>query len=347
MSVDRGDGFSPAAGGPVRHVPVLLAEVMAGLDVRPGGLYLDGTFGAGGYTGAILAVPGTRVLALDRDPAAIAGGSELVEASGGRLTLARARFAELDKIAGGAGFSGFSGVTFDIGVSSMQIDEAGRGFSFRHDGPLDMRMDSSGRCAADIVNVAEEETLADIFFHFGEERQSRRLARAIVADRKASPFTTTRQLADLCGRVIPHKPTDIHPATRAFQALRIAVNDELTQLVDGLVAAERVLAPGGRLAVVSFHSLEDRIVKQFLATRSGRGQAGSRLLPGEPAAPAATFELVGRQPVVAGEAETAANPRSRSAKLRVATRTAAPPRGADARLTELATLPDRHPRRRP
>jgi 16S rRNA (cytosine1402-N4)-methyltransferase len=176
---------------------------------------------------------------------------------------------------------------------------------------------------------------------------SRRLARAIVMDRAATPFVGTRQLAELAARVIPHKPMDIHPATRAFQALRIAVNDELGQLVRGLCAAEKVLAPGGRLAVVSFHSLEDRIVKQFFAQRKGRGQAGSRLLPGEPITPDATFETVGRQPVVAGEAEIALNPRSRSAKLRVATRTGAPARGMDQKLMELATLPDRRPRRRP
>ncbi len=332
---------------PVRHIPVLLAEVMAGLDLQPGGLYLDGTFGAGGYTRAILAIAGTRVLALDRDPDAVAAGGALVDAMGGRLRLDRARFSDLGAVAARHGLTGFAGATFDIGVSSMQIDEAARGFSFRFDGPLDMRMESAGRSAADIVNEADEETLADIFYHYGEERMSRKLARAIVADRKAAPFLATRQLADLAGRVIPHKPTDIHPATRAFQALRIAVNDELGQLARGLCAAEQALAPGGRLAVVSFHSLEDRIVKRFLAERSGRGQAGSRLLPGEPSAPEPTFEIVGRQPVVAGDAETSINPRARSARLRVAARTGAPARGEARWLLDLAALPDHSPRRRP
>ena len=347
MSMDRGDDTSRAADGPVRHLPVLLAEVLAGLAVRPGGLYADGTFGAGGYSRAILATPGTRVLALDRDPDAIAGGAELVADMAGRLTLEKARFADLDKVAPDAGFAALDGVTFDIGVSSMQIDQAERGFSFRFDGPLDMRMESAGPSAADIVNGADEETLANIFFYYGEERQSRRLARAIVADRVATPFHTTRQLAELAGRVIHHKPTEIHPATRAFQALRIAVNDELGQLVRGLVAAEKALAPGGRLAVVSFHSLEDRIVKQFLADRAGRGQARSRLLPGEPPAPAPTFDLVSRQPITAGEAELAANPRARSAKLRVASRTGAASRGVDAKLKALAELPETNARRRP
>ncbi len=346
MSADRGDESTLAAGGPIRHVPVLLVEVLEALDLRAGGLYLDGTFGAGGYSRAILDEPDTRVLALDRDPTAIDAGAPFVAAMGGRLILEQACFADLDAIAAYKGLSGFSGVTFDIGVSSMQIDNADRGFSFRFDGPLDMRMDGAGRSAADIVNESDEETLADIFYHYGEERMSRRLARAIVMDRATTPFTSTRQLAELAARVIPHKPMDIHPATRAFQALRIAVNDELGQLVRGLCAAEKVLAPGGRLAVVSFHSLEDRIVKQFLARRKGSGQAGSRLLPGEPIQPDATFQPVGRQPVAAGDAEIAVNPRSRSAKLRVAMRTDVPARGVDAKLMALATLPDHRPRRR-
>ena len=328
------------------HVPVLLSEVLAGLSIRPGGVYLDGTFGAGGYTRAILATPGARVVALDRDPAAIAAGAALVAGSEGRLTLEHARFGELAEVAARLGVAACDGVTFDIGVSSMQLDEAARGFSFRFDGPLDMRMESSGRSAADIVNEAAEEELADIFFHYGEERMARRLARAIVADREAAPFTTTRSLAELAGRVIPHKPMDIHPATRAFQALRIAVNDELGQLVHGLAAAEALLAPGGRLAVVSFHSLEDRIVKQFFADRAGRGRADSRLLPWESPVPAPTFELVGRQPVVAGGVELAANPRARSAKLRVAARMSGPARGIDSRLLALAGLPSQGPRRR-
>jgi len=341
MSLDRDTKADP------RHVPVLLAEVLEALAVKPGGIYLDGTFGAGGYSRAILGVPGTRVLALDRDPRAIAEGAGLVAASGGRLILRQSRFADLRAAAADAGVDKLDGATFDIGVSSMQIDEAERGFSFRFDGPLDMRMETSGRSAADIVNEADEDQLADIFYHYGEERMSYRLARAIVADRKAAPFRTTRQLAELAGRVIRHKPTEIHPATRVFQALRIAVNDELGQLARALCAAEAALAPGGRLAIVSFHSLEDRIVKRFFAERSGRGQAGSRLLPGEPRAPDPTFEAPGRQPILPGEAETAANPRARSARLRFAIRTTAEPRGDAGAILELAALPDRSTRRRP
>ena len=331
---DRG-----AAGGPARHVPVLREEAIGALDPRAGGLYLDATFGAGGYTAAILSHPGTRVLALDRDPTAISGGAHLVDNSGDRVTLVEARFADLATVADRLGLGPFDGVVFDIGVSSMQLDEAARGFSFRHDGPLDMRMAASGPTAADIVNGAPAETLADIFYHYGEERLSRRIARAIVADRAASPFRTTRPLAEMIARVVPHKPTDIHPATRTFQALRIAVNDELGELVSGLAAAERVLKPGGTLAVVTFHSLEDRIVKHFLARRSGKGEAVGRRLPGEPAAVAPSFTLPKRQPILPGEAEIAANPRARSAKLRVGIRTADPPIPIDAALRDQALLP--------
>jgi 16S rRNA (cytosine1402-N4)-methyltransferase len=203
-----------------------------------------------------------------------------------------------------------------------------------------MRMEKSGRSAADLVNEADEEHLADIFFHYGEERMARKIARAIVADRKAAPFASTKTLADLIARLVPHKPTDIHPATRTFQALRIAVNDELGELVRGLEQSEQVLKPEGRLAVVSFHSLEDRIVKQFFASRSGRGRASSRLLPGEIAPAEPTFVVPGRQPVLPDEAETAANPRARSAKLRFGIRTNAPAQRSDAALRKLASLPD-------
>lgn len=346
MKTGRSDDNDLAAGGPARHIPVLLDEVLDALALRAGGLYIDGTFGAGGYTRAILATPRARVLAFDRDPNAIAAAAETVAASEGRLTLVQERFGDLASVAEQLGLSGFDGVTLDIGVSSMQLDEAARGFSFRFDGPLDMRMEQAGRSAADIVNEASEEELADIIYHYGEERLARKIARAIVADRKAKPFLTTKSLADLLGRIIPHKPTDIHPATRTFQALRIAVNDELGELARALAGAEEVLREGGRLAVVSFHSLEDRIVKQFLSTRAGRGQARSRLLPGEPIPPASTFELVGKQPVIAGPEETARNPRSRSAKLRVAQRTSAPARGLDDDLLDLVRLPERSERRR-
>ncbi len=346
MKTGRSDDNALAAGGPARHIPVLLDEVLDALAIREGGLYMDGTFGAGGYTRAILATPNTRVLAFDRDPTAIANAAEIVAASAGRLNLVQDRFGDLATVAEQLGLSDFDGVTLDIGVSSMQLDEAERGFSFRFDGPLDMRMEQAGRSAADIVNEASEEELADIIYYYGEERLARKIARAIVADRKAKPFLTTKSLADLLGRIIPHKPTDIHPATRTFQALRIAVNDELGELARALAGAEQVLREGGRLAVVSFHSLEDRIVKQFLSTRAGRGQARSRLLPGEPIPPAPTFELIGKQPVIAAPEETARNPRSRSAKLRVAQRTGAAARGLDDDLLDLVRLPERGERRR-
>ncbi|HRK25132.1 MAG TPA: 16S rRNA (cytosine(1402)-N(4))-methyltransferase RsmH, partial [Beijerinckiaceae bacterium] len=263
----------------MRHIPVLRSEALAALAPVPGGVYVDGTFGAGGYSRALLALhPDIRVIAIDRDPAAIAGGAELVAASGGRLSLIQGCFGDLDTLVRDSGVGSVDGVVLDIGVSSMQIDEALRGFSFRADGPLDMRMSSEGDSAAEIVNHADEAEIADILYHFGEERLSRPIARAIVGERKVRPFETTRQLADLIGRVVRSRPGDIHPATRSFQALRIAVNDELGELVRALHGAERLLKPGGRLAVVSFHSLEDRIVKVFLAARSGRG-GGSRHAP--------------------------------------------------------------------
>ena len=320
---DRGPDDALAAGGPIRHHPVLRDEALDALSLRAGGTYLDGTFGAGGYTRAMLAVAGTRVVALDRDPTAIAGGTDLA-ASEPRLTLVEARFATLGAVVDDLGLPGLDGVVLDIGVSSMQFDQAERGFSFRFDGPLDMRMGGGGPSAADIVNGADEVDLADILFRYGDERASRRIARAICFDRRSVPFTSTKQLADMIGRVMPGKPGDIHPATRSFQALRIAVNDELGELHDALEAAERALLPGGRLAVVTFHSLEDRIVKRFLQGRAGRGDGGSRHLPAGAASPAASFALPGKQPVVPGDAEVAANPRARSAKLRVGARTEAP-----------------------
>ena len=301
------------------HVPVLLHEAIEALQVRADGLYLDATFGAGGYTRALLARC-ARVVALDRDPTAIAAGAALAAEFPDRLRLVEARFAELDRLA-----ESLDGVVMDIGVSSMQLDEAARGFSLRFDAALDMRMEGKGATAAEILAEASADELADIFYHFGEERAARRIARAIVADRALSPFVSTLQLAGLVARVAPAPPGErTHPATRVFQALRIAVNDELTQLLHGLAAAERTLKPGGRLVVVTFHSLEDRIVKQFLARRSGRGRAISRLLPGEIAPPPPSFSAPGRQPVTSGAEELAANPRARSAKLRFAERLDAP-----------------------
>jgi 16S rRNA (cytosine1402-N4)-methyltransferase len=324
-----------------RHVPVLLDEVLEALAPRSGARIVDGTFGAGGYTRALMS-RGAHVVALDRDPTAIGGGASLVVQSDGRLQLVQARFGALDSVVRSLGIEAADGVVLDIGVSSMQLDEAARGFSLRFDAPLDMRMEGAGRSAADILRDESEETIADILFYFGEERASRRIARAIVADRKATPFTSTLQLAGLIGRVAPARRGELtHPATRTFQALRIAVNDELGELLRGLVAAERLLAPGGRLAVVTFHSLEDRIVKQFLAARSGRGRAASRRLPGEPAEPAPTFDVPRGQPVEPGAVESAANPRSRSAKLRYATRLDAPSRGEDDSMIALTALPAR------
>jgi 16S rRNA (cytosine1402-N4)-methyltransferase len=294
----------------VPHIPVLGREAVDHLAPREGGIYVDATFGGGGYSRAILDVPGTRLIAIDRDRTAIAGGAELAERSAGRLTLVEDRFSNLAEVCAAQGVDAVDGVVMDVGVSSMQLDQAARGFSFRLDGPLDMRMGQAGPTAADVVARASEGDLADIIYLLGEERHSRRVARAIVADREATPFTTTRALADLVARVVRSKPGDIHPATRTFQALRIFVNEELEELQTALAAAERVLKPGGRLVVVSFHSLEDRIVKNFLAERSKTG-GGSRHLP-EVAQVPPSFRLLTRRPVIAGEDEVAHNPRART-----------------------------------
>jgi 16S rRNA (cytosine1402-N4)-methyltransferase len=326
------------------HVPVLLAQAIEALDPRAGGLYIDATFGAGGYASALIE-RGARVIALDRDPAAIRAGEALQASSGGRLELVEARFSELDAVAMRLGAGAADGVVFDIGVSSMQLDEPERGFSLRFEAPLDMRMGRSGRSAADILREEDEETIADILFYFGEERAARRIARAIVADRKTKPFTSTLELASLIARIAPAPRGEAtHPATRTFQALRIAVNDELVELVRGLCAAERLIRPGGRLAAVTFHSLEDRIVKLFFSSRSGRGRAASRRLPGEPAEAEPTFEVPRGRPVTPSEAEARSNPRSRSAKLRFGIRTAMPARGQDEAIEALARLPARRGR---
>ena len=299
------------------HVSVLLAEVMEALEPAPGKTIIDGTFGAGGYTRAFLAT-GATVVAFDRDPSA----ARFAQGLGERFTLVQARFSEM---AERLGEKSADGVALDLGVSSMQLDEADRGFSFMRDGPLDMRMGGEGPTAADLVNTLEHPELARIFWLYGEEKQSRRVATAIVRRRAEQPFERTLDLAEVVERALGgRKGAKVHPATRTFQALRIAVNEELSELEAGLEAAERVLKAGGRIAVVTFHSLEDRIVKAFFAERAGRTPAGSRHAPPTQKGPEPTFVLLFNGHRSPGEAETAANPRARSAKLRAAIRTDAP-----------------------
>ena len=305
------------------HVPVLLAEVLEALGPRDGAHYVDGTFGGGGYARAILDRARCRVFGIDRDPAAIARGRVTALAYEGRLTLALGRFSEMDRLLAEAGVDATDGVVLDLGVSSFQLDEAARGFSFRFDGPLDMRMSLEGPTAADIVNTMDEAELARVIATLGEERFARRVARAIVASR---PLTRTAELAEVVAKALGPQALrqPIHPATRTFQALRLYVNDELGEITRGLEAAERVLRAEGRLVVVAFHSLEDRIVKQFLAGRAHADRQGSRHLPETRRAQPGTFRLVTTRPRTPSPAEIAANPRARSAKLRVAERTAAP-----------------------
>ncbi len=331
-----GSGSSAVAGGSARHVPVLVHRAIEWLNVHDGGLYVDATFGAGGYTRAILAIPGARVIGVDRDQSAIARGADLVEQAQGRLDLVEDRFSNLESIPPNGGAAMVDGIVFDLGVSSMQLDEAERGFSFRLDGPLDMRMGSAGPTAADVVALGSERDLAAIIATLGEEHHARAIARAIVKARQQQVIDTTRALAQIVARAAPARPGAIHPATRTFQALRIFVNDELAELAGGLAAAERVLKPSGRLVAISFHSLEDRIVKTFLAERS-RAPTASRHRPLTPA-PAPTFRVLTRRPETPDEAEIAANPRARSAKLRAAERT-----GEAARAAEIESLLPRLP----
>jgi 16S rRNA (cytosine1402-N4)-methyltransferase len=311
------------------HVPVLLEPILQA--VAPvTGTWLDGTFGAGGYARGLLDAGAGRVIGVDRDPSALALAEPWAGRYGGRLVLRAGRFGDLDALAADAGVPALGGVVLDIGVSSMQIDQPARGFSFQKDGPLDMRMEQEGPTAADLVNTLPEADLADILFQYGEERASRRIARAVAAARRDRPLSGTLELAGLIERIMPRpKPGQPHAATRSFQALRIAVNDELGELVRGLAAAERALAPGGWLAVVTFHSLEDRIVKRFLQLRSGAAPQASRFEP-EIERGAARFARVTRKAIAAGPAELAANPRARSAKLRLARRTEAPAGAVDA-----------------
>jgi len=302
------------------HTPVLLNEVMRSLEPVKDGVFIDGTFGAGGYSKALLSRGATQVMAIDRDPEALAAGADLVASSGGRLVLVQGDFSELEEIAVTHTVGVADGVVLDIGVSSMQIDEALRGFSFLRDGPLDMRMAQTGVTAADLVNRATEADLADIIYHFGEERAARRIARAVVAARSEAPLTRTGDLASIVVGCLPRQRAgQIHPATRTFQALRIAVNDELGQLVAALAAA---VEGGWTLAlavVVTFHSLEDRIVKRYMQIASGQEGQGSRHAPARITAPA-RYERPARA-VEAGKEEIGRNPRARSARLRAAVRT--------------------------
>ncbi|MBV9757416.1 MAG: 16S rRNA (cytosine(1402)-N(4))-methyltransferase RsmH [Alphaproteobacteria bacterium] len=302
------------------HVPVMLPEVVRTLAPRDGGRYLDGTFGAGGYTEAILRAAPCTVWAIDRDPAAIARGAALAARYPGRLHLIEGRFGDLLALLGGAGVSALDGVVLDLGVSSLQLDDPARGFSFRAEGPLDMRMGAAGATAADLVNALPEQELADVLFAFGEERRARRVARAIVAARARAPIATTTELAAIVRGAVPPDRSGIDPATRSFQALRIQVNDELGEIERGLAQAADLLAPGGRLVVVSFHSLEDRIVKRFMLAASGQSPGASRHDPrslgaGTRRAPA-RFRLLTRSALRPTPAEIAANPRARSARLR-------------------------------
>lgn len=300
------------------HIPVLLAETLAALAIRPGDIYVDATLGAGGYLRAARAAGLGRAIGFDRDASAIALNADL--ASADDVILINRPFAEMEAGLADHGIDGVDAMAFDIGVSSMQIDQPERGFSFQADGPLDMRMGQAGMTAADFINTASEAEIADVLFKLGDEPGARRIARAIVHDR---PLTRTSELARLVRSVLGHQPGGKDAATRSFQALRIHVNDELGQLDAGLAAAERLLRPGGRLAVVSFHSAEDRRVKTFLRDRSGSGPSGSRHLPLAPTARAPSFERPARA-VRPSDAEVAGNPRARSATLRAAVRTTAP-----------------------
>ncbi|HEX3860720.1 MAG TPA: 16S rRNA (cytosine(1402)-N(4))-methyltransferase RsmH [Stellaceae bacterium] len=306
------------------HVPVLLDAVLAALSPRDGAIYVDGTFGAGGYSTALLAAAECRVVGIDRDPDSVRRGAALAAQHPGRLTLIEGCFGDMERLLGDATPGPIAGIALDLGVSSMQLDGAERGFSFRLDGPLDMRMGSDGPNAADLVERLPEEDLTELIRSLGEERFARRVARAIVAARQHAPIRRTGELAEIVRSAIPTREPGFDSATRTFQALRIAVNDELGELDRGLAAAERVLMPGGRLAVVAFHSLEDSRSKDFLRQRSAEGAAVSRHAPLAPTPPPPSFRLLGRRPVRPSEAEIAGNPRARSARLRAGERTAAP-----------------------
>jgi 16S rRNA (cytosine1402-N4)-methyltransferase len=310
----------------LEHVAVMTQEVLSGLNLRDGGTYIDGTFGRGGYTRAILDAATTRVFGIDRDPTAITFGSNLIDKYDGRLTLLQGRFGDMASIMAEQGVNHVDGVMLDLGVSSPQIDDPDRGFSFRLDGPLDMRMEHEGATAADFINEAPEEEIADVIFQYGDERYSRRIARGIITARKINPILSTFQLVRIIHANVRRSKDGIDPATRTFMALRIQVNDELGELERGLMGVQKILGPGGRLAVVAFHSLEDRKVKSFLYKHSGLAAKSSRHMPDdsnlnfEP-----SFNLIKRGIIKPSADEVVLNPRARSARLRVAERTESPP----------------------
>ncbi len=326
---------APASDTPAPHTPVLLDAILNA--VAPvEGVWLDGTFGAGGYARGLLEAGAACVIGVDRDPLAFEMAAEWAGGFGERLKLVEGTFSDLDDLAASIGHPQLDGVVLDLGVSSMQLDRAERGFSFMRDGPLDMRMGQAGPSAEDLVNDAPEAALADILFHYGEERAARRIARAIVAERAETRINSTAQLVQIIEKNLPRaKPGQSHVATRSFQAIRIAVNDEFGQLAEGLMAAERALKPGGQLAVVTFHSLEDRIAKRFLQDRASTGGGGSRHAPAE-AERMPTFTLTPRRAIAPDKGEVAINPRARSAKLRVARRTDVP---AGAPQTDILGVP--------
>jgi 16S rRNA (cytosine1402-N4)-methyltransferase len=324
------------------HIPVLMREAIAALSPKPGEVYVDATFGGGGYTRAILEAADCRVIAIDRDPDAIARANHMAAEYCCGVIPAEGPFGKIERLVAHAGADEVHGVVFDFGVSSFQIDEADRGFSFRFDAPLDMRMSQSGPSAADAVAKLSEAQLADIIYLYGEEHRSRRIARAIVQHRAIEPIKSTGQLAEIVRAAAPDPGSKIHPATKTFQALRIFVNNELGEIASGLQGAERVLAPGGRLVAVSFHSLEDRIVKSFLGERTHQsGGGGSRFAPEIAPRRSASFEMDRRGVIAPGEAELQENPRARSAKLRFAVRTGTSPTDGidlDPRLDALSRL---------
>jgi 16S rRNA (cytosine1402-N4)-methyltransferase len=332
-----GRGSLSAAGGLTRHIPVMLSEVLATLRPSDSETIVDGTFGTGGYSRGILETADCKVIAIDRDADAFALAGALADEFPGRLIAMLGRYSEMEAFAASEGIVAVDGVVLDLGVSSMQLDQPERGFSFSHDGPLDMRMGQEGPTAADIVNTLPESQLANIIYVFGEERRSRAIAKAIVAARAETPIRRTRDLADIVVSVLGRKRDDIkHPATRTFQALRLSLNAELDELAKGLCAAERLLKAGGRLVVVTFHSLEDRIAKRFFASRSAPGRKGSRHLPetpGEEFAP--SFQLLNRRPLEPGTDEIRHNPRARSARLRAGRRTDAPAHPQDLEALEV------------